>query len=70
MFAMSPKELSVEKMFPERLFRGGFRVISKFVLERMENKKYAFFSKIHKIRSLIDMDLIFFLNVRHILVDS
>ena len=49
----------------------GFKCcFSKFVLKPMESKKYAFFKNNHKIRSLIDMDLISFLNVRHILVVS
>ena len=43
---------------------------SDFVLERMENEKYDFSLEMHKIRPLIDMDLNYFFNFRHILVDS
>ena len=40
---------------------GGLKVEkTNFVLERMEDEKYDFFLKIHKIGTLIDMDLLFF----------
>ena len=52
-------------------FAGGYKQhFSQFVLERMENKKYVFFSKNHKIRTLTAMGLIFCLKVPYLLVDS
>ena len=47
-----------------------FRLIPKFVLECMDSRKYVFFSKNHKIRTLTAMDLLFCSKVPYLLVDS
>jgi hypothetical protein len=45
-------------------------MISNFVLEPMGNEKYDIFWEIHKIRALTAMNLIFVVNIPHIVVDS